>query len=155
MWTGKRKTICICWFAASCCARTIRRNFRLPLYGWEVGSLDHFQYLLLMAGCLLITLPLELILGARVYRRAAGLAFAVIPVVIIFSVWDIVGILRDHWSYSPRFTTGVKLIFGMPIEELVFFIVVPICGLLTYEAVGQMLRLGQRRSRVGEGDPRA
>jgi lycopene beta-cyclase len=79
----------------------------------------------------------------------------VIPVVIIFSVWDIVGILRDHWSYSPRFTTGVTLIFGMPIEELVFFIVVPICGLLTYEAVGQMLRLGQRRSRVGEGDPRA
>jgi hypothetical protein len=31
------------------------------------------------------------------------------------------------------------LIFGMPIEELVFFIVVPICGLLTYEAVGQVL----------------
>ena len=108
-----------------------------------------------MAGCLLITLPLEFVLGARVYRRAAGLAFAVIPVVIIFSVWDIVGILRDHWIYSPRFTTGVTLIFGMPIEELVFFIVVPICGLLTYEAVGQMLRLTQRRSRVGEGDPRA
>jgi hypothetical protein len=40
-----------------------------------------------------------------------------------------VGILRDHWSYSPSFTTGLKLIFGMPIEELVFFIVVPICGL--------------------------
>ena len=120
-----------------------------------MGGLDHFQYLLLMAGCLLITLPLEFVLGARVYRRAAGLAFAVIPVVIIFSVWDIVGILRDHWSYSPRFTTGVTLIFGMPIEELVFFIVVPICGLLTYEAVGQMLRLTQRRSQVGEGDPRA
>jgi lycopene beta-cyclase len=125
------------------------------LYGWEVGGLDHFQYLLLMAACLLITLPLEFVLGARVYRRAAGLAFAVIPVVIIFSVWDIVGISRDHWSYSPRFTTGVKLIFGMPIEELVFFIVVPICGLLTYEAVGQMLRLVRRRSPVGEGDPHA
>jgi lycopene cyclase domain-containing protein len=125
------------------------------LYGWEVGGLDHFQYLLLMAACLLITLPLEFVLGARVYRRAAGLAFAVIPVVIIFSVWDIVGILRDHWSYSPRFTTGVKLIFGMPIEELVFFIVVPICGLLTYEAVGQMLGFMRRRSPVGEGDPRA
>ncbi|HTF42219.1 MAG TPA: lycopene cyclase domain-containing protein [Propionibacteriaceae bacterium] len=55
--------------------------------------------------------------------------------VIIFSIWDVVGILRDRWSYSPRFTTGWELIFGMPIEELVFFIVVPICGLLTY-AVG-------------------
>ena len=94
-------------------------------------------------------------MSARVYRRAAGLAFAIIPVVIIFSVWDIVGILRDHWSYSALFTTGWKLIFGMPIEELVFFIVVPICGLLTYEAVGYVLSLLQRRSRVGETGPHA
>ena len=120
-----------------------------------MGHLDHFQYLLLMAGCLLITLPLEFVLGARVYRRAVGLAFAVIPVVIIFSVWDIVGILRDHWSYSPRFTTGVKLIFAMPIEELLFFVVVPLCGLLTYEAVGQVLRRTRGRSRVGEPGPHA
>jgi lycopene beta-cyclase len=125
------------------------------LYGWEVGGLHHFQYLLLMACCLLITLPLEFVLSARVYRRAAGLAFAIIPVVIIFSVWDIVGILRDHWSYSTRFTTGWTLIFGMPIEELAFFVVVPICGLLTYEAVGHVLTLLQRRSRVGEADPHA
>ena len=120
-----------------------------------MGGLDHFQYLLLMACCLLITLPLEFILGARVYRRAVGLAFAIIPVLIIFSIWDIVGILRDHWSYSPRFTTGWKLIFDMPIEELVFFIVVPICGLLTYEAVGRVLVLVRRRSEVGEPGPRA
>ena len=120
-----------------------------------MGGLDHFQYLLLMVCCLLITLPLEFVLSARVYRRAAGLAFAVIPVVIIFSIWDIVGILRDHWSYSARFTTGWKLIFGMPIEELVFFIVVPVCGLLTYEAVGHVLGLLHRRSRVGDADPHA
>ena len=34
--------------------------------------IDHYQYLLLMAGCLLITLPLEFVVGARVYRRAAA-----------------------------------------------------------------------------------
>jgi lycopene beta-cyclase len=120
-----------------------------------VGGLDHFQYLLLMACCLLITLLLEFVLSARVYRRAARLALAIIPVVIIFWVWDIVGILRDHWSYSTRFTTGWKLIFGMPVEELVFFVVVPICGLLTYEAVGHVLTLLRRRSTVGEADPHA
>ena len=125
------------------------------MYGWEVGGLDHFQYLLLMACCLLITLPLEFVLSARVYRRVAGLAFAIIPVVIIFSIWDIVGILRDHWTYSAQFTTGVKLIFGMPIEELVFFIVVPICGLLTYEAVGHVLRRTRGRSRISEAGPHA
>jgi lycopene cyclase domain-containing protein len=66
-----------------------------------------------MACCLLITLPLEFVLGARVYRRFVGLAFAIIPVLIIFSIWDVVGILRDRWSYSPRFTTGWELIFGL------------------------------------------
>jgi lycopene beta-cyclase len=141
--------------AGSSCRGTILRGLRMALYGWEVGRLEHFQYLLLLACCLLITLPLEFVLSARVYRRAAGLVFALIPVVIIFSVWDIAGILRDHWSYSTRFTTGWKLIFGMPIEELVFFVVVPICGLLTYEAVGRVLSLLRRRSRVGEAGPRA
>jgi hypothetical protein len=38
-----------------------------------VGRLDQYQYLLLMAACLVITLPLEFVLGARVYRR--GLAW--------------------------------------------------------------------------------
>ena len=33
----------------------------------------------------------------------------------------------------------------MPIEELVFFIVVPICGLLTYEAVGQVTASDTRK----------
>ena len=136
-------------------SRTISGPLQPARYGCEVGRLDHYQYLLLMAACLVITLPLEFVLGARVYRRAAGLAFALIPVVIIFSIWDIVGILRDHWTYSPEFTTGVKLIFGMPIEELAFFIVVPICGLLTYEAVGYVLRRIRGRSRVGETGPGA
>jgi len=49
----------------------------------------------------------------------------------------------------------VTLIFGMPIEELAFFIVVPICGLLTYEAVGHVLCRTRGRSRVGETGPGA
>jgi hypothetical protein len=43
----------------------------------------------------------------------------------------------------------------MPIEELVFFIVVPICGLLTYEAVGHVLRRTRRRSQISEAGPHA
>jgi lycopene cyclase domain-containing protein len=97
-----------------------------------------------MAGCLAVTLPLELVLGARVYRRPVRLLRALLPVVVVFSVWDVVGILRDHWTYSPRYTTGWHLPLSMPVEELVFFVTIPICGLLTYEAVGRMLELGTR-----------
>lgn len=104
-----------------------------------------------MAACLVVTLPLEFVLGARVYRRLRTLLLALVPVVLIFSVWDIVGIVRGHWTYNPRYVTGVQLIFDMPLEELVFFVVIPICGLLTYEAVGQvLLRLRRLRGRAAQ-----
>lgn len=101
--------------------------------------MDRYQYLVLMAGCLLITLPLELVLDARVYRRWRLMLLALLPTVAIFSIWDIVGIVRLHWTYNPKFVTGINL-GVMPLEELVFFVVIPICGLLTYEAVGTVLR---------------
>ncbi len=109
-----------------------------------------------MAGCLLVTLPLELVIGARVYRRPQLLLRAVAPVVVVFSVWDVVGILAGHWSYNPSFVTGVHLVLGMPLEELVFFVVVPICGVLTYEAVGIILGRTRVRGRArAEGRPDA
>ena len=100
-----------------------------------------------MLGCLLLTLPLEWLLQARVYRRFRLALIALLPVVVVFSVWDVVGIARDHWSYNPKYVTGLQLPFAMPIEELVFFIVIPLCGLLTYEAVGTVLRRCRAGSR--------
>ncbi len=102
---------------------------------------DRYQYLLLMAGCLIITLPLEFGLRARVYRRPRRLLLSLLPVLAIFLVWDVVGIARGHWSYSEQYTTGVRFPLDVPLEEVVFFVVIPICGLLTYEAVGRVLRL--------------
>lgn len=115
---------------------------------------DPWQYLALMGLCLLITLPLEVLLRARVYRRPRRLLAALVPVVVIFSLWDVLGIVRDHWWYSPRFTTGAIVPWTpMPVEELIFFIVIPICGLLTYEAVGTVLSV-IRRVRDGGRDGR-
>lgn len=101
--------------------------------------MDRYQYLALMGACVLITLPLELLFRARVYRRLRTLLLALVPVVVVFSIWDVLGIVRGHWSYNPRYVTGIELPFDMPLEELVFFIVIPLCGLLTYEAVGTVL----------------
>lgn len=108
---------------------------------------DHYHYLALLAGCLLITLPLEFVLRARVYRRPVRLALALLPTVVGFVLWDLVGIVRGHWSYSERFTSGIML-GAMPLEELLFFLVIPICGLLTYEAVGWVLNLLRNRVRA-------
>ena len=100
--------------------------------------------------CLLVTLPLEFVLRARVYRRLPTLLWALVPVVVVFSVWDVAGILREHWTYNARYVSGLRLLLGMPVEELVFFIVVPICGLLSYEAVGYVLGLVRNRRRSSQ-----
>jgi lycopene cyclase domain-containing protein len=101
--------------------------------------MDQYQYLLLMGACVAITLPLEFVFGARVWRRPRRLLVALAPTVLLFSVWDVVAIARGHWSYSDRYTTEWVLPGDLPVEELVFFVVIPVCGLLTLEAVRRIL----------------
>jgi lycopene cyclase domain-containing protein len=93
-----------------------------------------------MGLCLLVTLPLELVLGARVWRRPRRLVRAVTPVLVLFALWDVAAIARHHWTYSRRYTSGWDLPGRLPIEEVVFFVVIPICGLLTFEVVRRLLR---------------
>ena len=100
---------------------------------------DRFQYLILMGLCLLITLPLEFVFGARVWRRPRRLVAAMAIPVAVFLVWDVVAIARDHWDFNPRYVTGWELPFYLPVEELAFFLVIPICSLLTLEAVRRVL----------------
>jgi lycopene cyclase domain-containing protein len=103
-------------------------------------DLDRFQYLLLMAGCLAITLPLEFVFGARVWRNPRRLVRALALPVAIFVIWDIYAISQDHWDFNPEYVTGWRLPGNLPVEELSFFIAIPIACLLTYEAVGRVLR---------------
>lgn len=102
------------------------------------------EYLLLLAGCVAITLPLEAVLGARVYRRPRILALSLLPVVVVFGAWDLLGIARGHWWYEPSRISGIMLPGRMPIEELLFFVVVPLCALLTFEGVHRVLALAAR-----------
>ncbi|MEU4743762.1 lycopene cyclase domain-containing protein [Actinosynnema sp. NPDC023658] len=95
---------------------------------------DRWEYLVVLAVCLLLTAPLEY-LGAGVYRRFDAVARTLLPVVALFGVWDLVAIARGHWWFDERFTLGLVLPGGLPLEEALFFLVVPLCALLTYEAV--------------------
>lgn len=96
-----------------------------------------------MVGCLVITAPLE-VFGRGVYRQARRAAAAVIPVALVFIVWDLLAILGDVWSYNPDFVTGLG-IGAVPLEELMFFLVIPLCALLTYSAVSTILSWLSRR----------
>jgi lycopene cyclase domain-containing protein len=92
-------------------------------------------YLLVMAGCVVVTLPLELVLRARVYARWRRLALTLPPVLLVFITWDVLAIHAHDWAY--RKLTGAR-IGNLPVEELAFFLVIPVCSVLTLEAVRRL-----------------
>jgi len=95
----------------------------------------HLAYLAVLAFCLLGTLPLEVWLGVQVYRRPRRLLLTLLPVVAVFYLWDVYAIAADHWTFDPAQTVGLVLPGGVPVEELLFFVVVPTCAVLAFEAV--------------------
>jgi lycopene cyclase domain-containing protein len=101
--------------------------------------MDRFQYLALMGLCVVLTLPLEFLFGARVWRRPRRLAIALSPALALFVAWDLGATATGTWDFAERYTVGIELPGGMAIEELVFFTVIPICALLTLEAVRNLL----------------
>ena len=77
-----------------------------------------------MGACLLITLPLEFVLGARVYRRPRRLLATLAVPILVFFVWDAIAIARDTWNFSSTYVTGWRVPLRVPVEEVVFFVVV-------------------------------
>ncbi|MGF2945374.1 lycopene cyclase domain-containing protein [Mycobacterium sp. Lab-001] len=105
---------------------------------------ERWQYLILLGLCLAITAPLEFF-GAGVYRRPRRVVRAVAPVAAVFLVWDAVAIAAGVWTYNGRYLSGVYLPLRVPLEEALFFVVIPLCALLTYNAVTTILDRGRRR----------
>ncbi len=95
----------------------------------------HLTYLALLVGCLVVTAPLELVLRVRVYARWRRLLLAVAPEFVVFVAWVLYAIAQGHWDYSSVRTLDVRLPGGIPVEEVLFFLVVPLCSVLALEAV--------------------
>ena len=100
----------------------------------------HFKYLLVLAGCLAAALWLEPVLRVNVLRRWRRLLLTLLPVVVVFVGWDLAAVAAGHWSFDPEQTTGVRLPGGLPLDEVLFFVVVPVCAVLGYEAVRAVWR---------------
>ncbi len=109
--------------------------------------MGRLAYVGVLGFCLLGTAWLEVVLGVRVYRQWRRLLLTVLPVVTVFVVWDLYAIARGHWTFDAGHTTRVVLPGRLPLDELLFFVVIPICALLSFEAVRTVL------ARRADGQP--
>lgn len=100
-----------------------------------MSTLSDYTILLLIA--IILTLPLEFIGRMGIYRRYKHVAKALSLPLIIFVAWDIVFSQTDLWNFSKDHTYSFRL-FGLPLEEIFFFVFIPLAALLTYHAVSHM-----------------
>ena len=97
--------------------------------GWK-----HASYAAMLAFVLIGTLPLHRYYRLSVLRQPLRLFLAIVPVAMLFVAWDLVAAAAGQWRFDPAQTLAVRL-WGLPLEEYAFFVVIPLAGILTFEAV--------------------
>ena len=106
-------------------------------------SLLHWSYVAMLAFCLVGTLPLVPAFGLRVLHQPRRLVLTVVAAGSPFVVWDLYATHAGHWRFDAAQTLPWR-VAGLPLEEISFFVVIPLVTVLTYEAV----RVTRRRARA-------
>ncbi len=78
---------------------------------------------------------LEIVLKIGVLRRVERLVISIFPVSIFFLIWDAYEISQGHWYFDQEQILGIFGPFDIPLEEFLFFTIIPIAAIMTIEAV--------------------
>ena len=70
----------------------------------------------------------------RLYRRWKYLLPAILITMLIFVVWDIIFTHMGYWFFNPIYNSGID-INKLPLEEYLFFIVIPYACAFSFYAV--------------------
>ena len=94
-----------------------------------------WSYIAMLAFTVLGSFWLEIVLKVRVLARLKRVALSIAPVAFFFLLWDAYAIKRQHWFFDPKQILGVYGPGHIPLEEFLFFLVVPIAAIMTIEGV--------------------
>lgn len=92
------------------------------------------EYFLLLIICLIVPLIYSFSKKLDFYKYPKRIIYSIGLPFLIFLLWDIFAAYRGHWSFNQNYIIGFQL-FGLPIEEILFFIIIPFCALFTWESV--------------------
>lgn len=97
-------------------------------------ELARFTYLILLIGSIAAPLALSFDSKVKYYSKLKYIFPAILVTAIIFWFWDVRFTASQVWQFNPAFVIGINIL-GMPVEEWLFFIVIPYCCLFIYEVL--------------------
>jgi len=97
--------------------------------------MERYYYLVILALCyagpvLVVFLHKLLLKNKNIRYIYPSVCLSAIP----FITWDMFATWRGHWSFNPKYVVGIHL-GNLPIEEYLFFLVVPQGCILLWAAL--------------------
>ncbi|MEP7144403.1 MAG: lycopene cyclase domain-containing protein, partial [Ferruginibacter sp.] len=88
----------------------------------------------ILAACLAGPLALSFDKKVGFYKNWKYLFPAMIIPALLYVAWDIYFTSKGVWSFDAKYITGIQLV-NLPIEEVLFFLIVPYCCVFIYECI--------------------
>ena len=95
---------------------------------------SHYTYFLILTVALAGPLALSFDKRVAFYKKWKQLFTAMLFPAFLYIIWDIYFTANGVWSFNENYVCGIKL-FNLPIEEVLFFFVVPYCCVFIYECI--------------------
>lgn len=95
---------------------------------------SHFTYFLILACSFAGPLLLSFDKKVAFYKNWKYLFPAMLLPAAIYIAWDIYFTAKGVWSFNEQYITGIKL-FNLPLEEVLFFFIVPYCCVFIYACI--------------------
>ena len=95
---------------------------------------NQFTYFIILAASLAGPLALSFDKKVAFYKKWKFLFPSIAVPALLYIVWDICFTAKGVWSFNDSFITGIKF-NGLPLEEILFFFVVPYCCVFIYECI--------------------
>jgi len=75
----------------------------------------------------------------KFYRYWRSLALSIALIMLLFGSWDVWATWRGHWYFDGAGVLPYRII-NLPLEELLFFVVIPFCCIFTWEVLRYLMK---------------
>lgn len=94
----------------------------------------NYTYLLINFFTILFPVILSFDKKVGFYKKWRFIAPGLLITGVLYLVWDYIFTYKNVWSFNDDYIMGIKL-FGLPLEEMLFFVTVPFACIFIYECL--------------------
>ena len=93
-------------------------------------------YFQILFFCIIIPFIFSFHRKINFYKKWPEFIKSNIITIIPFIVWDEIFTSNKVWGFNDKYLSGLY-IFNLPIEEILFFLIIPYCVIFTYEVINK------------------